>query len=53
MVPTAVLKELPGSGFFRLLETNKRLLLPIMTMIRLLVSSVDVLHTVGRYLRLV
>lgn len=45
MVPTAVLKELPGSGFFRLLETNKRLLLPIMTMIRLLVSSVDVLHS--------
>ena len=45
MVPTSVLKTLPGSGFLRLLETNKRLLLPIVTTIRVLVSSVDVLHS--------
>ena len=32
-------------GYFRLLETNKRILLPIKTHIRLLVSSADVLHS--------
>lgn len=32
-------------GYFRLLETNKRVLLPIKTHIRLLVSSADVLHS--------
>jgi NADH-ubiquinone oxidoreductase chain 5 len=32
-------------GFFRLLETNKRLLLPSNTHIRVLVTSVDVLHS--------
>lgn len=32
-------------GFFRLLETNKRVLLPSNTHIRLLVTSVDVLHS--------
>ena len=32
-------------GFFRLLETNKRLVLPGSTHLRLLVTSVDVLHS--------
>ena len=32
-------------GYFRLLETNKRILLPIETHIRLLVSAADVLHS--------
>lgn len=32
-------------GYFRLLETNKRIILPIKTHIRLLVSSADVLHS--------
>jgi cytochrome c oxidase subunit 2 len=32
-------------GFFRLLETNKRVLLPSNTHIRVLVTSVDVLHS--------
>jgi len=32
-------------GYFRLVETNKRILLPIKTHIRLLVSSADVLHS--------
>jgi cytochrome c oxidase subunit 2 len=32
-------------GFFRLLETNKRLVLPSNTHLRLLVTSVDVLHS--------
>lgn len=33
------------SGFFRLLETNKRVLLPSNTHLRILVTSVDVLHS--------
>jgi len=32
-------------GFFRLLETNKRVLLPSNTHLRLLITSVDVLHS--------
>ena len=32
-------------GYFRLLETNKRVLLPIKTHIRLLVSAADVIHS--------
>lgn len=32
-------------GFFRLLETNKRVLLPTNTHIRILITSVDVLHS--------
>jgi cytochrome c oxidase subunit 2 len=32
-------------GFFRLLETNKRLLLPSNTHLRMLITSVDVLHS--------
>ena len=40
------LETLPEKqGYFRLLETNKRILLPIKTHIRLLVSSADVLHS--------
>lgn len=40
---TIVQKNYPG--FFRLLETNKRVLLPSNTHLRLLVTSVDVLHS--------
>ncbi len=32
-------------GFFRLLESNKRVLLPVNTSIKLLITSVDVLHS--------
>ena len=39
------LKENNSIGFFRNLETNKRIVLPINTHIRLLVSAVDVLHS--------
>jgi cytochrome c oxidase subunit 2 len=40
------LETLPEKqGYFRLLETNKRILLPIKTHIRLLISSADVLHS--------
>lgn len=40
------LETMPNKqGYFRLLETNKRILLPIKTHIRLLVSSADVLHS--------
>jgi cytochrome c oxidase subunit 2 len=45
-----VLEALPGKNYsrdpyFRLLDTNKRLVLPIQTHIRLLVSAADVLHS--------
>lgn len=45
-----VLDALPGKSYsndpyFRLLDTNKRLVLPIETHIRLLVSAADVLHS--------
>ena len=39
------LLEKGRNGFFRLLETNKRLLLPVGTHLRFLVTSVDVLHS--------
>jgi cytochrome c oxidase subunit 2 len=39
------LKENNSMGFFRNLETNKRIVLPTNTHIRLLVTSVDVLHS--------
>ena len=39
------LKENNSIGFFRNLETNKRIVLPINTHLRLLVSAVDVLHS--------
>lgn len=34
-----------SAGFFRLLETNKRVVLPTNTHLRLLITSVDVLHS--------
>ena len=42
-----VLEGLPKSkyGYFRLLETNKRVILPTCSNLRLLVSSADVLHS--------
>jgi cytochrome c oxidase subunit 2 len=42
-----VLDGLPRNryGYFRLLETNKRVILPTNTHLRLLVSAVDVLHS--------
>lgn len=45
MLSTETILEKNYLGFFRLLETNKRLLLPSNTHIRLLVTSVDVLHS--------
>lgn len=45
-----VLEALPGERYsmdpyFRLLDTNKRVVLPILTHIRLLISAADVLHS--------
>ena len=42
-----ILDGLPKNkrGYFRLLETNKRVILPTNTHLRLLVSAVDVLHS--------
>ena len=42
-----VLDGLPKSkhGYFRLLETNKRVILPTSTNLRLLISAADVLHS--------
>ena len=45
MLSTETLIEKNYIGFLRLLEVNKRLLLPSNTHIRLLVTSVDVLHS--------
>lgn len=45
MLSNEVLKEKTSIGFFRVLETNKRILLPTNTHIRLLITSVDVLHS--------
>ena len=39
------LKEHNNLGFFRLLETNKRIFFPSNTHIRLLITAVDVLHS--------
>lgn len=39
------LKNSKNLGLFRLLETNKRVILPINTHIRLLITAVDVLHS--------
>ena len=39
------LKDYHNLGFFRVLETNKRIFLPSNTHIRLLVTAVDVLHS--------
>lgn len=39
------LKKMENLGLFRLLETNKRVILPINTHIRLLITAIDVLHS--------
>lgn len=43
MLTNEFLKENSSIGFFRNLETNKRIILPTNTHLRLLVSAVDVL----------
>jgi len=45
MLTNEFLKENSPIGFFRNLETNKRLILPTNTHLRLLISAVDVLHS--------
>ena len=45
MLSTETIIEKNYIGFLRLLETNKRVLLPSNTHIRLLITSVDVLHS--------
>lgn len=45
MLTNEFLKENDHAGFFRVLETNKRVVLPTDTHIRLLITSVDVLHS--------
>lgn len=45
MLPTEEIIEKNYVGFLRLLETNKRLLMPSNTHIRMLITSVDVLHS--------
>ena len=45
MLTDEFLKENNTIGFFRNLETNKRIILPTNTHLRLLVSAVDVLHS--------
>lgn len=45
MLTNESLKENSSIGFFRNLETNKRIILPTNTHLRLLVTAVDVLHS--------
>ena len=45
MLTDESLKEKANTGFFRNLETNKRIVLPTNTHLRLLISAVDVLHS--------
>ena len=45
MLSDEALKENNSIGFFRTLETNKRIVLPTNTHLRLLVTAVDVLHS--------
>ena len=45
MLTDEFLKENNSIGFFRNLETNKRIVLPTNTHLRLLVTAVDVLHS--------
>lgn len=47
LIIDGVPKKRISEGYFRLLETTKRVLLPIKTFLRLLVSSSDVLHSWG------
>lgn len=44
-LPNELLQENDKKGFFRVLETNKRLILPSKTHLRLLLTAVDVLHS--------
>ncbi len=45
MLSNTVLRESSNLGLFRILETNKRVLLPTNTHLRLLITAVDVLHS--------
>jgi heme/copper-type cytochrome/quinol oxidase subunit 2 len=45
MLTNEFLKENYFMGFFRNLETNKRVVLPTNTHLRLLITAVDVLHS--------
>ena len=45
MLTNEFLKENNSVGFFRVLETNKRVVLPTNTHLRLLITAVDVLHS--------
>lgn len=45
MLTNEALKENSSMGFFRTLETNKRVVLPTNTHLRLLITAVDVLHS--------
>jgi cytochrome c oxidase subunit 2 len=45
MLTDETMKENSLTGFFRLLETNKRIILPTNTHLRLLITAVDVLHS--------
>jgi cytochrome c oxidase subunit 2 len=45
MLNDEFLKENISVGFFRILETNKRVVLPTNTHLRLLITAVDVLHS--------
>lgn len=45
MLSNEILLEQHALGFFRLLETSKRVTLPAKTHIRLLITAVDVLHS--------
>ena len=45
MLTNEFLKENSSIGFFRVLETNKRVVLPTNTHLRLLITAVDVLHS--------
>jgi cytochrome c oxidase subunit 2 len=45
MLSNETLKESTTMGFFRVLETNKRVVLPTNTHLRLLITAVDVLHS--------
>jgi heme/copper-type cytochrome/quinol oxidase subunit 2 len=44
MLTNESLKEKSSLGFFRNLETNKRVVLPTNTHLRFLITAVDVLH---------
>ena len=45
MLNNEFLQENNSLGFFRVLETNKRVVLPTNTHLRLLITAVDVLHS--------